>query len=136
MLKSFVIVFPIVCVLASTAPGAHAQSGYYGSPPPYGSSPPPTENVPHEFTGSYWLPICENPSTNYRCVDIVDGINSGHAQMQRLYGTASPYCAGNTTLGTMTDVATSYVRRNYNISQQRFTDLVLMSWVEAWPCRR
>lgn len=113
----------LAAILIPVASTAHAQ-GYDTGP------------IPHEATGRYWLPICENPSTNYRCIDVVDGINSGHAQMVRLNRVNVPYCAGTATLGVLTDVATSYIRRNQHLTHLRYTDLALMAWQEAWPCRR
>lgn len=123
--------FLLAALMFVSSSNVQAQGGLnsYGAPP-YGSPP-----VPDTATGRYWLSICENPSTNFRCVDLVHGLNSGHAQFADMYKTRSPYCAGNATLGTMTDVAVSYVRRNYNMAHYRFTDLVLLAWSEAWPCR-
>jgi Rap1a immunity proteins len=105
--------------------GALAQGSSYGS-----------QVNPELTTGRYWLPICENPNQNFRCVDMINGLNDGHAQMVSIQRVNAPYCPGNATLGAMTDVAVAYVRRNYHLSHMRFTDLALASWIEAWRCRR
>ena len=115
----------IVAVLMMTAGSLGALAQGYGS-----------QSNPEQTTGRYWLPICENPSQNFRCVDVVNGLNDGHAQLVSLQRIAAPYCPGNATLGTLTDVAVAYVRRNYHLSHMRFTDLALAAWIEAWPCRR
>jgi hypothetical protein len=118
--------FALAMLLGALSPSVSAQT-----------VPRETRQIEQSATGHSWLRTCESEATYSQCVSLIIGIDAGHAQMTAANpGIQYSYCPGNQTMGQMTWVAINYVRRNTHMRHMRFTDLVLMSWMEAWPCRR